>query len=375
MKKIRFGIIGVGHQGTAYTRHFKKGKIENGVLTAVCDIADEKLDKIKELLEDMPVKIYKNYIEMIEDNICDAVLIETPHYSHVEITRECLSHGIHVICDKPLGVYTKEVRELCEFTKTVDAKFGMMFNQRTNCIYRKMREMILNGELGKIQRVNWIITDWFRTDTYYKSGDWRASWAGEGGGVLINQAPHQIDMLSWIIGSKPKKVRGFCGYGRYHNLEVEDDATAYFVYENGATGVFITSTGEAPGTNRLEVAGTLGKLVCENDKLVWYKNAIDSEEYCRSSESGYTKPDMEVIEVQTDGQNLQHVGIINNFANSLLGLEELFVDGCEGINNVEFMNAVELSGWLGGIEVTIPVDEQLYLNELNKRIAASRYKK
>ena len=375
MEKIRFGIIGAGSQGNAYARHFKNGRIDNGVLCAVCDIKPEKLDAIKEQLQDMPVKYYDNYLDMIEDKACDVVLIETPHYSHVEIVRECLSRGVHVLCEKPLGVYTKEVKELCKYAKTAEAKFGMMFNQRTNCIYRKMREMILGGELGKIQRVNWIITDWFRTDAYYRSGDWRASWAGEGGGVLINQAPHQIDMLSWIVGSKPVSVRGFCHYGRHHDIEVEDDATAYFTYENGATGVFITTTGEAPGTNRLEVAGTLGKLVCEDEKLVWYKNAIDSVEYCRTSESGYKKPDVEITEVETDGQNPQHVGIMNNFANSLLGLEELFVDGCEGLTSVEFMNAVELSGWLGGAEVTIPVDEDLYLSELNKRIATSRYKK
>ncbi len=374
MKKIRYGIIGAGNQGTHYAKKFIEGKIDNGVISAVCDLNEKKLDTIKEKLGDSEVLYYTNYKDMLDSKVCDAVLVETPHYVHPEITMEALKRGIHVICDKPAGVYTKQVRELNDFAAKCNAKFAMMFNQRTNSVYRKMREIIQNGGIGKLQRVNWIITDWYRTDYYYNSGSWRASWLGEGGGVLINQCPHQLDLLCWVVGEAPKSVRGFCHYGKWHDIEVEDDVTAYLTYESGATGVFITTTGEAPGTNRFEISGSLGKLLCENDKLLWYKNAEDAIELSHTSQSGYSKPKLEIIEVETDGENPKHAGIINNFTNSLLGLEEQFVKGSEGIDSVDLMNAIELSGWFGGEEITLPTDEDRYLRELNERRKHSKLK-
>ena len=237
-----------------------------------------------------------------------------------------------------------------------------------------MREIIAEGGIGDLQRVTWIITNWYRTQNYYDSGSWRATWDGEGGGVLINQSPHQIDLFQWIVGKMPKTVRGFCQYGKWHNIEVEDEVTAFVTYDNGATGVFITTTGEAPGTNRFEISGTKGKLLCENNKLLWYKNDRDAQENSYSASSGFTMPKSEIIEVETDGKNPQHAGIINNFANALLGLEPLFVDGQEGFNGVELMNAIELSGWKNGEEITLPVNEDEYLAELNKRRATSKKK-
>jgi predicted dehydrogenase len=240
-----------------------------------------------------------------------------------------------------------------------------------------MREIIADGGIGEIQRVTWIITDWFRTQEYYNSGSWRATWAGEGGGVLINQCPHQIDLVQWVVGMMPKTVRGFCHYGKWHDIEVEDDVTAYFEYENGATGVFITTTGEAPGTNRFEVSGTKGKLLCENGKLYIQELITDSREFSKDPKNtfgGFSNVKDALQEVETDGENPQHSGIINNFANYLLGLEDLFVEGTEGINGVELMNAIELSGFLGGEEVTLPIDGDKYLEILNQKRKTSRRK-
>ena len=375
MKKIRFGIVGVGNQGTHYAAQlFAKGQIENGVVSAICDLSDLKINAIKEKLNDDSIVYFHDYKEMVKSGICDAVLVETPHYSHTEIVKFCLENNMPVICEKPAGVYTKEVREMNELAAKCDTKFAMMFNQRTNCVYRKMREIIAEGGIGELQRITWIITNWFRTQNYYDNGSWRATWDGEGGGVLINQSPHQIDLFQWILGQMPKTVRGFCQYGKWHDIEVEDEVTAFVTYENGATGVFITTTGEAPGTNRLEISGTKGKLLCENEKLVWYKNATDAQEHSKTADTAFTRPEVEIIEVETDGKNPQHAGIINNFANTLLGLEELFVDGKDGFNGVELMNAIELSGWKNGEEITLPVNEEEYLAELNKRRATSRKK-
>ncbi len=372
MKKIKFGIIGMGNQGSYYAGVFKDGKIDNGELVCICDSNPVKLENAKNKFTE--IDYFSDYTEMLDSGLCDAVLVVTPHYAHPEIVENCLNRGVHVICDKPAGVYTKQVRQMNERAKSSSAKFAMMFNQRTNCLYRKMREIIKEGGIGQLQRVNWIITDWFRTQAYYNSGGWRATWAGEGGGVLINQCPHQIDLVQWIVGEMPKKVRGFCQFGKWHDIEVEDEVTAYFEYKNGATGVFITTTGETPGTNRLEISGTKGKLLCENDKLTWFKNEEDSLEFSNTTEQGFARPKMEVVQVETDGKNPQHVGIINNFANALLGIEEQFVQGVEGINGVELMNAIELSAWKMGAEVSLPINEEEYLVELNKRRATSKLK-
>ena len=375
MEKVRYGIVGLGNQGSQYTAHFVNGRIENGVITALCDFNPAKIKAMQEK-EDAPVGVtyFSDYKEMLDSGLVDAVLVETPHYDHPTIVIECLKRNIHALCDKPAGVYTKQVREMNEVAKASKARFGMVFNQRTNCVYRKMREMIANGDIGELQRVNWTITDWFRTQYYYDSGSWRATWQGEGGGVLINQCPHQIDLVQWIVGEMPTTVRGFCQYGKWHDIEVEDEVTAFFTYKNGATGVFITTTGEAPGVNRLEISGTKGRLVCEHYKLTFIKNEVDSQEYSKTTPLPFTPPKTEIIEVELDGKNEQHAGIINNFTNAILGIEEQFVEGVEGIKGVELMNAIELSGWQNGAEIVLPVDEDLYLEELNKRRATSRLK-
>ena len=380
MEKVRFGIIGLGNQGTSYTWLFDNGQIENGVITALCDIDGAKIDAMKEKRKAengaacSEVSYFEDYREMLDSGLCDAVLVETPHYFHPEMAIECLKRDINVVVEKPAGVYTKQVREMNEAASRSKALFGMMFNQRTDCLYRKMREIIAGGGIGSLQRVTWIITDWYRTQSYYDSGSWRATWDGEGGGVLFNQCPHQLDLVQWVVGASPVSVRGFLEYGKWHDVEVEDEATAFFTYANGATGMFITTTGEAPGSNRFEVSGTLGKLVCERGELTWYKNDTDSAEFSKTSENGFARPKVEIENVETDKNNPQHKGIINNFANAILGIEPLFVPGTDGIAGVELMNAIELSGWLGGKEVSLPVDEELYLAELNKRRATSRYK-
>ena len=375
MEKVRYGIVGLGNQGTNYAiKIFDGGKANDAVVTAMCDINPAKIQAMKEKTANKEVKYFTDYREMLDSGLCDAVLVEVPHYQHPEIVMACLERGINVICDKPAGVYTKQVREMNEVAEKSDAKFAMMFNQRTNCLYRKMRDIVREGGIGELQRVTWIITDWYRTQQYYDSGSWRATWKGEGGGVLINQCPHQIDLVQWVVGELPVEVNGFCQYGKWHDIEVEDEVTAFFKYKNGATGMFITTTGEAPGTNRFEISGTRGKLICEGGKLIWHKNGEDSAEWSRTNPQGFKKPPCEVIEVETDGQNPQHAGIINNFTAALLGREPMFVDGKEGIAGVELMNAIELSGWNGGEAVALPVDEDRYLRELEAHIAVSRFK-
>ena len=377
MEKVRFGIIGVGNMGSGHAKSFLEGKVENGVLAAICDLKPEKIEKIKAMAGAENVAVFSDYKEMLASGLIDAVIVAVPHYFHPQMSIDALNAGIHTICEKPAGVYTKQVKEMNAVAEKSDKLFAIMFNQRTNCTYRKMREMIKDGELGEIKRINWIVTNWYRSQSYYDSGDWRATWRGEGGGVLFNQCPHQLDLLSWVTGMMPKRVRTFCHFGKWHDIEVEDDVTAYLEYENGATGVFVTSTGDAPGTNRFEILGNRGKLVSErvgkDIVLKFFKLEMPEREFNATHTGGFGEPNYEVIDVETDGKNPQHVGILNNFSNAVLGLEPLFVDGKEGINGVQLMDSMLLSTWLNDF-VELPIDDDLYLAELQKRIATGRVK-
>ena len=371
MKEIRLGIIGIGGMGSGHALSIAEGKVPGIRLSAVADIRKERL---KWAEKELPagIKTYSDGREMIDSGECDAVLIATPHYYHPEFVIYALEHGLHALSEKPAGVYTKQVRRMNEAAEKSDKVFAIMFNQRTNCVYRKLHEMIESGELGAMKRVNWIITDWYRTQSYYDAAGWKATWDGEGGGVLLNQCPHQLDLLQWLCGM-PSKVRAFCHEAKWHDIEVEDDVTAYLEFENGATGVFVTTTGDAPGTNRLELTFEMGKIVCENGKLIFDRLKENEREFCRTSENGFAKPETEHTEIETDGMNEQHIGVFKAFADRILNGGPLIADGREGINGLTLSNAMYLSSWLDKT-VDIPFDEDLFLQELDKRRKLSKKK-
>ena len=373
MAKVRLGIIGAGNMGSGHIGNYVKGTLPEVEIVAVADRREERRAWVRETLGE-GVTIFNEGIDLIHSGLVDAILIAVPHYQHPGLAIEGFKNGLHVMCEKPAGVYTKQVKEMnAEADKHPELKFGMMFNQRTNCVYRKIKEMIDGGELGQIKRVNWIITDWYRTQAYYDSGAWRATWDGEGGGVLLNQCPHQLDLMTWLCGV-PTRVRAFLHMGKWHDIEVEDDVTAYLEYANGATGVFITTTGDAPGTNRLEISGDMGKVVCEFNEITFYKNKVSDREFCKTAKEGFAAPEKEIIKVETDGRNLQHIDVVNAFAGAILRDEPLVAKGQEGINGLTLSNAMHLSSWLDKT-VDVPFDEDLYLEELNKRRATSRAKK
>ena len=372
MDKVKFGIIGIGNRGSGHCRLILAENSPEMELAAVCDIDPARIEWAKENLPDT-VKIFTEAEDLIASPDVNAVIIAVPHYDHPKYVISCMKHGKHVICEKPAGVYTKQVVEANEETrKHPELVFAMMFNQRTNHLYRAMHEMAASGKYGQIKRVNWIITDWYRTQAYYNSGGWRATWAGEGGGVLMNQSPHQLDLLQWICGL-PVKVRAFCHEGKWHDIEVDDDVTAYMEFANGATGVFVTSTGSAPGTNRFELEFEKAKVVCENDELSVYELEENERDFCFACPQGFAKPAGHYVKVETDGQNLQHIGVIRNFVAAVLHGEPLIASGRDGIYGLELANAMFLSSWLDKT-VTVPVDREVYWEELQKRIATSKVK-
>ena len=371
MEKVRLGILGIGNMGSGHCKNILAEPDCEIELAAVCDVKEDRRNWAKENLPES-VAIFDNAEDMMSSGTCDAILVAVPHYDHPKYVIEALKHGLHVISEKPAGVYTKAVREMIEETKKYDKVFAMMFNQRTNCLYRKMHEMVHSGQYGQIKRVNWIITDWYRTQAYYNSGGWRATWAGEGGGVLLNQCPHQLDLLQWICGL-PVRVQAHCHVGKWHDIEVEDDVTAYLEFENGATGVFVTTTGDAPGTNRFEIDMEKAKIVCENDQLSVYELEVNEREFCFTEPQGFKKPEGHFVEVETDGQNPQHMGVLKAFAGKILHGTPLVAEGAEGINGLMLSNAMFLSSWENKM-VSLPIDEDLFYDELMKRVATSKAK-
>jgi predicted dehydrogenase len=372
MDRVRIGIAGIGNMGRAHARYLLNKKVANAELTAICDIDPEKLTWVRQYVGDS-VRLYQDYDEMISSGAIDGVLIAVPHYDHPSLAIKAFERGLHVLVEKPAGVYTKQVRQMNEAAEKSGRVFGIMYNQRTNPVYQKLRDLIKSGELGALKRTNWILTNWYRPQSYYDSGGWRATWAGEGGGVLINQDPHQLDLWQWICGM-PVKVRAFCHYGKYHDIEVEDDVTAYVEYENGATGVFVTGTADAPGTNRLEVTGDMGKAVIENDALTFWRNRVSERVFNSEYKGGFGFPECWKCEIPVSGDNRQHEGITENWVDAILKGTPLLAPGKEGINGLKISNAIHLSSWIDDW-VEIPFDEELYYEKLMEKVKTSSFKK
>ena len=364
MEKIRLGIIGIGNIGRLHLNNVLEGKCPSVEVTAVCDINEKRLAFAK---EKHPAAVgFSDAIEMMDSGVVDTVIIAVPHYDHPTYAIEAFKRGLNVITEKPAGVYTRQVREMNAEADKAGVKFGIMFNQRTNKLYSKAREIVQSGELGQLKRLVWIVTNWYRTQAYYDSGSWRATWNGEGGGVLLNQAPHNLDLWQWIFGM-PKRIRAFCDFGKYHNVAIEDDVTIYGEYDNGAVATFISTTGEAPGTNRLEISGDKGKIVIEGGKLKWWKLAVPEREFCFTSEKGMAVPET-VYEEFDDERVNGHATVLEAFAKSILHGTDMIADGREGLNSLSIANAAYISTWTNDF-AEIPVDEETFEKHLGELCA------
>lgn len=366
-EKVRIGVIGIGNMGSEHCRNLYAGRCPEITLTAAADLREDRRLWAEANLRG--VHVYASGQELIREEECDAVLICVPHFGHEEMAVAAMEAGLHVLCEKPISVTAKAARNMIRSQEKTGKTLALMFNQRTNCLYRGIHDVLQSGEYGNIKRVNWIITDWYRTQRYYDSGTWRSTWAGEGGGVLLNQCPHQLDLLIWMCGM-PERVRAVCHEGKWHRIEVEDDVTAYFEFPNGATGSMVFSTGDLPGTNRLEIDCEMGKIVCEDGLVRCWKLNENERNVCFSSDNPWYKPQCTVSILKTDGLNPQHIGVLNEFAAHLLHGVPLTADAQDGLNAITLSNAIHLAGWTGR-EIGIPVDEELFVKMLDKKIAAS----
>ena len=367
---IRTAVIGVGNMGTAHAAWLFEGRVEGMTLAALCDVDASRREAAASRFPGVPC--YESAEALLAAGVADAAIVAVPHPSHSDVAEKVLVAGLHVLVEKPIDVRLSRAQQLCRAAKESGKVFALMLNQRTNPLYRKAREIVQSGQLGVLKRTVWIITNWYRTQHYYDSGAWRATWAGEGGGVLLNQAPHNLDLWQWICGM-PVSVRAECDVARYHRIEVEDDATLFTRYANGATGVFITSTGENPGANRLEIAGTRGRIVLENGVLKWWKLQEDEAEVRFACQSSFVTIPCEYEEILPTEEETAHPGILRNFSRAIRLGEELLSPGEDGLKELEISNAAYLSAWTGK-EIALPMDTAAFDAELDKRAAASVYK-
>lgn len=370
MKSVRIGIIGMGNIGKHHAGYLLEGKVARCQLTAVCSTSPDKLADYAA----KGVKIFGDAMELIRSKAVDAVIIATPHYQHTTLGIAAFEVGLHLMVEKPISAHKADAEKLIAAHRlNPKLAFGGMFQLRVEPRYEKIRALIRGGDLGEIVRVNWVNTDWFRGEAYYASSAWRATWKGEGGGVLLNQCLHNLDVLQWLLGM-PARTRGFCQLGRFHQIEVEDNVTAYLEWANGATGVFVSSTGEAPGANRFEIVGTRGTLVLENGKLMFTRNAADMIEFSRTAKTGFSKPDATTGEVPFTNAAVPHATLMQNFVNAILDGEKLIAPGVDGIHSVELANAMVFSS-LTKETVELPMSSAAWEAKLNQLIAESKLEK
>ena len=370
MDEVRIGIIGLGNIGQVHVGNLMDGKVPRGKLTAVGDAIADKLPDY----EAKGLKTFDSGEALIGSGEIDALIIATPHFQHTTLGIAALEAGLHVMVEKPISAHKADAERLIAAAAArPEQKFGGMFQLRVEPRYQKIRELVQGGELGDLIRVIWIMTDWFRAEAYYQSGGWRATWKGEGGGVLLNQCLHQLDALQWITGM-PSKVRSHVGIGKYHDIEVEDDVISYLEYPNGASGAFITSTGETPGSNRFEIAGTKGRVLLENDKLVLTRNEVASDEWSKTSKIGFQQPETTVEEIPIPGVDNAHAMLMTNFVNAILDGEDLIAPGESGIGSVELANVMVYSGLINET-IDLPMDSVAWETKLNDLIANSTHEK
>ena len=353
MQNVRLGIVGLGIMGRRYYAMLRA--LAGVQVTALCV---RHLDTI----HDLSGAKFSDYPRLFASGQIDAVIIATPHYSHPQVAIEALHHGIHVLVDKPLAVHVADGRRMLAAHRDPALRFGVMFQERSRPMHVTIKSMLQGGMLGDIRRVHWIVTDWFRSQAYYQSSSWRATWQGEGGGLLINQCPHNLDLLQWFVGL-PVRVMAHIGLGKYHPIEVEDEVHAFLQYANGAIGVFIASTGEAPGTNRLEIVGEKGKLVLEQGKLTLWDNTIETSVFSRTTRELFARPPCQERAIPVTGDGEGPVGVLKNFRDAILEGVPLLVPAEEALGSLELGNAMLLSGLLQR-PVDLPLDAECMEQEL-----------
>lgn len=363
---VRLGIIGLGNIGQQHIEHILTS-VSGCEITAICSRQPKAISGLEK------ARHFSDYRQLMDSGLVDAVLIATPTMAHFEQASYALSKGLHLLVEKPIGLSCQEGEQLIAQHEQKQQVFALMLNQRTDPLFITMKEYVDSGRIGAIQRTQWTMTNWFRPEVYFKVSDWRATWKGEGGGLLVNQCIHNLDIFQWICGL-PVSVQGFCGFGKYHDIEVEDEATAYLRYNNGATGLFVGSTGEAPGINRFDIVGDLGTLSFDGERLTLISNSDSAREFSKTTRDMFGTPATTRQDITPDRQVNQHARLIQNFIDAIREQVPLISPAEQGLRSLALANAILLSSW-DNRTVALPLDSAEYQQALDQRIAQSSLRK
>ncbi len=378
MDQVRLGLIGCGNMGSHHVKYFPE--VPGLRFAAICDHKPEVVDQITQ--QNSGVKGFSDAEALIDSGEVDAILIATPHYDHPVYAQYAFERGIHVLTEKPVAVTALAAEQTnaayeAALKKHPGLQYAGMFNQRTRPQWKQIKKMCDDGTVGPLVRVQWVITNWFRSQAYYNSGGWRATWSGEGGGVLINQCPHNLDLFQWFVGM-PNRLWAIADLGKFHDIEVEDDITAMMTFDNGATGTFITSTGQTPGINQLTIVGENGTLIASEGGEIRFRQASQNiREYCKTTEERFGNVAVTEHVITAPKQPMpQHQTITTNFVTVILGREDkLIAPAVEGIHGLELGNAMLLSGLNGGAPVDLPTDRQAFDAKIKQLAAESTFVK
>lgn len=359
MEPVKFGIVGVGGMGAAHVKIVSE--MEEAKLVAVADVNGETARRVA---EETGAKAFVDYKQLIRKGGVEAVVIATPHYFHPPVAEYAAKHGVHVLSEKPIAVTVAAADKMIEVCRANNVLLGIMFQQRTDGARVKMKQLVDSGAVGELHRVT-MVSPWYRTQAYYDSGSWRGTWKGEGGGILMNQAPHSLDQFVWI-GGMPQAVQAIATT-RHHNIEVENSGLAIFDYGDGKVGWFYASTAEVPGGERFEVAGDRGMLVLEDGKLRHFVLEEPLSTHLKNHPTAFAAPKGEWRDVEIDAKSLGHNGVTQQFVKAVRANDEslLVANGEDGLRSLELANAMLMAGFMRR-EVTLPVDRGGYERMLRK---------
>ncbi|MAQ10247.1 MAG: oxidoreductase [Gammaproteobacteria bacterium] len=354
---VRVGVVGTGNIGSQHILLLQSGKIKGAQLAATASRSASSLQT------DVPH--FKDYREMFSHADINAVLIATPTMSHVEIAQAAIQCGLPIMMEKPLAMSVGQAEKLLALVPD-HLQFAIMLSQRFDPAYARLKQLLMNNAIGNLQRIGWTMTKWYRPDIYYKVSRWRGTWPGEGGGLLINQCIHNLDVLQWLVGL-PDSITAKVGFGKHHDIDVEDEVSAIMTFDNGAIGTLTASSGEAPGVNRLEIVGDRGSLILEHGVIDVLRADENVRTHCRTTHEMFGMPvfDREVIEI-TEESN-QHAAVLQNFVDSLEIGSELLTPTEQGLGSLQLANGILLSAW-NNETVTVPIDTNQYEARLQEKI-------
>jgi len=360
---LRYVVIGVAAsiQRNAHRRAQIAEKIN---VVAGCDI---NVEAGQQQTTEIGCAFYEDYRQMLAEVKPDVAVIVTPHPLHPSMTIDCLRAGCHVLVEKPMAIDVASADEMIEEAKKSGRILAINFQQRFRPVIEKARAIIAAGEIGPLVRTL-SVEPWFRTAFYYRTAVWRAKWTSEGGGVLLNQAPHTLDLLCHLAGM-PRKVWGWTRT-LYHAIEVEDTAQAMLEYPNGAPGYLTVSTTEVGVEQRVQIVGEKGAIELVGDKMTVYRIHPSTREFMTGSTEMFAKPETVAEMLDLPDTSGAHVAVYRDLKAAIQEGRPPRADGREAIMSLELANAITLSSY-SGQPVTLPLDRKAY-GELLADLQASR---